>query len=144
MLDHDLFYHFSLLQYYRISFGHKKTAKDDEIEMNSYNHDKYNHSSDKISLLQDAPGHQEQHSERNKKKPREPSLFMALVRSFGGDFTVTGVLKFFQDLLNFVSPLLLKYVTLSMYTSLRTFSTQLYNVHNCIAGIFQERNLYRL
>jgi hypothetical protein len=105
----------SLLQY-RISFGHKKNAKDEEIEMNSYNHDKYNHSSDKISLLQDAPGHQEQHSEQNKKKPREPSLFMALVRSFGGDFTVTGVLKFFQDLLNFVSPLLLKYVILSMYT----------------------------
>ena len=79
--------------------------------MNSYNHDKYNHSNDKISLLHDAPDHQEQHGGRKKKAAaREPSLFMALVRSFGGDFTVTGVLKFFQDLLNFVSPLLLKYV----------------------------------
>ena len=78
--------------------------------MNSYDHDKYNHSTDKISLLRDSPTHQERHNGRKQKKPREPSLFMALVRSFGEDFTVTGVLKFFQDLLNFVSPLLLKYV----------------------------------
>ena len=76
--------------------------------MNSYDH-KYNHSNDKISLLQDTPMHQEQQNGQ-RRKPREPSLFMALVRSFGEDFTVTGVLKFFQDLLNFVSPLLLKYV----------------------------------
>ena len=114
MLDYNLLSYYSvclspsLLLQFRINFGHKKSAKDDEMERNSYSHDEYNHSSDKISLLQDAPDHQEQH--RGWKKSREPSLFMALVRSFGGDFAVTGVLKFFQDLLNFVSPLLLKYV----------------------------------
>ena len=101
-----IFFTLSLsLSHYRISFGQKQSVKDGEVEMNSYNH-KYDHSTDKVSLLQDTPMHQEQQN----KKPREPSLVMALVRSFGEDFTVTGVLKFFQDLLNFVSPLLLKYV----------------------------------
>ena len=97
------------LSHYRISFGHKQSVKDGEVEMNSYNH-KYDHYTDKVSLLQDTPMHQEQQNGQKRKKSREPSLVMALVRSFGEDFAMTGVLKFFQDLLNFVSPLLLKYV----------------------------------
>ena len=87
--------------------------------MNSYNH-KFNHSTDKISLLQDSPMHQEQQNGQ-KKKLREPSLVMALVRSFGEDFTVTGVLKFFQDLLNFVSPMLLKYICVTLYVCMYTY-----------------------
>ena len=78
--------------------------------MNNYDH-KHNHSADKIFLLQDTH-YQEQKSEdgQKRKKSREPSLVMALIRSFGREFAATGVLKFFQDLLNFVSPMLLKYV----------------------------------
>jgi hypothetical protein len=45
---------------------------------------------------------------RAKRKTKEPSFFMALARSFGGTFFMAGLFKLLQDLLTFVSPLLLK------------------------------------
>ena len=62
-------------------------------------------SADKISFL---PAKRSREGERGKSKPREPSLVWALVGSFWRTFLYAGVLKFFQDLLNFVSPQLLK------------------------------------
>ena len=80
--------------------------------VNDYNHNRAN-STETTHLLQDRNVrvyHQEEASRQRRRKPREPSLVKALVKSFGEEFTMIGVLKFFQDLLNFVSPLLLKYV----------------------------------
>ena len=48
----------------------------------------------------------------SKKKAKSPSIVMALARSFGGTFFLAGLFKLCQDLLNFVSPQLLKYVFL--------------------------------
>ena len=65
-------------------------------------------SADKVSFVK-AKHRQEQKSTTKKAKPKSPSLVMALARSFGGTFFLAGVFKLFQDLLNFVSPQLLKY-----------------------------------
>ena len=55
------------------------------------------------------PHNKEQQTRRNKES-KEPSLVWALAKTFGGTFVVGGVFKFLQDFLNFVGPLLLKYV----------------------------------
>ena len=39
----------------------------------------------------------------------QPSIMASLTRAFGFTFFVGGVLKFFQDLLGFASPQILKY-----------------------------------
>ena len=68
-------------------------------------------SADKISFQKASHRREEQNSERTR-KPKSPSLVMALARSFGGTFFVAGLFKLCQDLLNFVSPQLLKYAIL--------------------------------
>ena len=63
-------------------------------------------SADKLTFLPASRhGGQER---REKRMAKEPSFFMALARSFGGTFFMAGLFKLLQDLLNFVSPLLLK------------------------------------
>ena len=42
------------------------------------------------------------------REQKEPSLLIALAKSFGGTFLVAAVFKFFQDLLGFASPFILK------------------------------------
>ena len=66
-------------------------------------------SADKISF-QKATHRREQQRTESPRKPKSPSLVLALARSFGGTFLVAGLFKFCQDLLNFVSPQLLKLV----------------------------------
>ena len=102
----------------RINFGHNMqvfyNVNNEEGVVNNCNHNQAN-STERTYLLQDTKirvYHQEEENGRRGNKPREPSLVKALAKSFGEEFTMTGVLKFFQDLLNFVSPLLLKYVGL--------------------------------
>jgi hypothetical protein len=70
---------------------------------------KASRSADKISF-QKATHRREQQRTDTPKKPKSPSLVMALARSFGGTFFVAGLFKLCQDLLNFVSPQLLKLV----------------------------------
>ena len=41
----------------------------------------------------------------------KPSLFLALARAFGWPFAIAGFLKFISDLLSFVGPQVLKWVT---------------------------------
>ena len=70
---------------------------------------KWTRSADKITFL---PATRRREEERRKNhKAKEPSLVWALVRTFWRTFVFAGMLKLFQDLLNFVSPQLLKYVT---------------------------------
>ena len=64
------------------------------------------HPADRITFL--SATQQNERKRRKKRGPKEPSLVMALARSFGGTFFVAGVFKLLQDLLNFVSPQLLK------------------------------------
>jgi len=42
--------------------------------------------------------------------PKNPSLSLALIKTLGLSFLVTGLLKFISDLLIFVGPLVLKLV----------------------------------
>ena len=71
---------------------------------------KATHSADKISFQKATHRREQQRSDRPR-KPKSPSLVLALAKSFGGTFFVAGLFKFCQDLLNFVSPQLLKLVS---------------------------------
>lgn len=44
-------------------------------------------------------------------KGRQPSLVRALSRAYGFDFFVAGILKLIQDILGFIGPQLLKYIS---------------------------------
>ena len=96
----------------RINFAQRHTqidqvdANGDTYEFEFYD-PKWTRSADKITFLPATRRRGEQRREKNKAK--EPSLVWALVRTFWRTFVFAGMLKFFQDLLNFVSPQLLKY-----------------------------------
>ena len=68
---------------------------------------KWTRSADKITFL---PAKRREVQKKNVSK--EPSLVVALARSFGGVFMMGGLFKFLQDVLSFVGPQLLKYVSL--------------------------------
>ena len=70
---------------------------------------KWTRSADKITFL---PATRRKVPKKN--GPKEPSLVVALARSFGGVFMMGGLFKFLQDILNFVGPQLLKYVSLDL------------------------------
>ena len=82
---------------------HHTTDKNEETYEFEFSDSKSARSADRITFL---PASQQGGQQR--RKPRKPSLVMALTRSFGGTFFVAGLFKLLQDLLNFVSPLLLK------------------------------------
>ena len=85
---------------------HHTTDKTEEMYEFEFFDSKSARSADKITFL---PASQHGGQQRRiKKKPKEPSFVMALARSFGGTFFVAGLFKLLQDLLNIVSPLLLK------------------------------------
>ena len=97
----------------RINFAQRHTQTD-QVDANGDTYEfeffdpKWTRSADKITFLPATRRREEQR--RKKSKPKEPSLVWALVRTFWRTFVFAGMLKFFQDLLNFVSPQLLKYV----------------------------------
>ena len=68
---------------------------------------KWIRSADKVTFLPAT-----RRGEQKKKGSKEPSLVWALARSFGGVFMMGGLFKFLQDILNFVGPQLLKYMSL--------------------------------
>ena len=95
---------------FRINFIQHGDANEDEedtYEFEFYD-TRWTRSADKISFLPARRSREQQQQRRRRRKPKEPSLVWALIRSFGQTFVYAGVLKFFQDLLNFVSPQLLK------------------------------------
>ena len=115
----------------RISFAQRHSDHDSvDGDVETYEFEfydpKWTRSADKISFLPATRRREQQR--RKKRKSREPSLAWALARSFGGTFLFAGVLKFFQDLLNFVSPQLLKYVK---YVELIPHRT---NEHTCTSS----------
>ena len=48
-------------------------------------------------------------------KDKEPSLVLALAKTFGEVFVVAAVFKLIQDLLSFASPQILKYVSVHVH-----------------------------
>ena len=54
------------------------------------------------------PVHVVSRTNRGRDRRSTPSLMLALVKTFGWEFTVAGVYKIFQDLLLFASPQILK------------------------------------
>ena len=109
---HQLFHppYSSLLFYLSLSSinftDHHTTDKKEETYEFEFYDSKSAHSADKITFL---PASQQGGQQRRKnKKPKDPSLVVAMARTVGGTFFVAGLFKLLQDLLNFVSPLLLK------------------------------------
>jgi ABC-type bacteriocin/lantibiotic exporter with double-glycine peptidase domain len=108
-----LSYSFTLSLSPRINFAQRHTQID-QVDANGDTYEfeffdpKWTRSADKIAFLPATRRREEQRRKKNKTK--EPSLVWALVRTFWRTFVFAGMLKFFQDLLNFVSPQLLKYI----------------------------------
>ena len=96
--------------YFSINFAeyHSGDKTEETYEFEFFD-SKATRSADKISF-QKATHRREQQRTDSPRKPKSPSLVLALARSFGGTFLVAGLFKFCQDLLNFVSPQLLKLV----------------------------------
>ena len=98
----------------RINFAQRHTQID-QVDANGDTYEfeffdpKWTRSADKITFLP-ATRRRRGEQRREKSKAKEPSLVWALVRTFWRTFVFAGMLKFFQDLLNFVSPQLLKYI----------------------------------